>query len=299
MSLFDPDRASWLRDALAPVTPTHVVDVGANPIEPVPYAELLANGGTRLTGFEPQAQAYAKLQKIKGSNETYHQFAVGDGRVRRLYLTRHDSMTSFFRGDMEGCRYLGRFGPALEVTEEVDLQTVALDNAAEVGDFHLLKIDIQGGETAVFRGATKRLSRAIAVIPEVRFYQLYHDEPMHAGVDADLRARGYALHKFMFSKALTLPTSQMKRLSAKRNANQLIDGDAVYIRDLAQPERYSDEDLKHLAILSDGVWFSFDLVVRCLDMLAARGAVAGAAASDYVDRLPDSHKAQPLKRGAE
>lgn len=286
---FDRDRKQWLRDTLQPARPTHIVDVGANPIEDVPYKALLDAGCCKLTGFEPQQHAFEKLLKIKGPHEEYHQFAVGDGQTRTLYLTQHDSMTSFYKGDFNSTNFLRRFGPALKVTQEVELETVALDGS-DVADFDLLKIDIQGGETIVFDGANDKLTRAVAVVPEVRWYQLYEGEPMFAGVDSDLRARGYALHKFMFNKGLILPNSQLDRMNAAASGNQLIDGDAVYIRDLAYPDNYSDEDLKHLAILSDGVWESYDLTLRCIDMLIARGALKPIMAKRYWDRLPYTQK---------
>lgn len=282
---FDANRSAWLRDVLKPSRLTHIVDVGANPVEPVPYEGLLASGGCTLTGFEPQKEAFEKLQKIKGPNETYHQFAVGDGRVRQLYLMTHDTMTSFFEGDDEAIGYLRRFSGSLKTKSVEAMETVALD-MADIGDFDLLKIDIQGGETIVFSGAPEKLSRAVAVIPEVRWYRLYRDEPMFAGVDQDLRARGFALHKFMFNKARVLPTSQHGRLLHEANENQLIDGDAVYIRDIVPSNTYSVEQMKHLAILSDGVWFSHDLTVRCLDHLADGKAIPPDTPAKYVDRLP-------------
>ncbi len=286
---FDFERTKWLITTLMADGLTHIVDVGANPIEPVPYSDLLKMGGCKVTGFEPGKVAFQKLQKIKGKNETYHNFAVGDGKTRKLYFTKHDSMSSFYKGDFKGCSYLRRFAGGLEVVEEIDLDTVALDKS-KVPDFQLLKIDIQGGETIVFDGASQKLSNAVAVIPEVRWYQLYEGEPMFAGLDSDLRKRGFALHKFMFNKGLILPTSQYNSMNKEASGNQLIDGDAVYIRDLKNPEAYSDNDLKHLAILSDAVWFSFDLTLRCIDMLADRGAIEKINARRYWERLPHQYK---------
>ncbi len=285
---FSSERTHWLIKTLMADGLTHVVDVGANPIEPVPYGDLLKMGGCKVTGFEPGKVAFEKLQKIKGKNETYHNFAVGDGQTRKLYFTKHDSMSSFYKGDFKGAAFLRRFGPSMEVVGEEDLPTVALDQS-DVPDFDLLKIDIQGGETIVFDGASKKLARAVAVIPEVRWYQLYEGEPMFAGLDSDLRARGFALHKFMFNKGLILPNSQFEHMEPEASGNQLIDGDAVYIRDLKNPDAYSDNDLKHLAILSDAVWFSFDLTLRCLDMLIQRGAIERINARRYRERMPSKY----------
>ena len=48
-----------------------IVDIGANPIGgPPPYESLLSRGVGRLTGFEPQADAFAKLMAVARPNET-------------------------------------------------------------------------------------------------------------------------------------------------------------------------------------------------------------------------------------
>ena len=94
------------------------------------------------------------------------------------------------------------------------------------------------------------------------------------------------MHKFLHLKGLSLRGGLNTGLHKRRHRNQLIDGDAAFIRDLTDPEDVPDETLKHLAILADAVLESFDLAVRCLDLLIARGADAslkdrgGKAAAD-------------------
>ena len=63
-------HTALLLAALAPARKTAVVDVGANPINEAPYAALLRMGGCHVTGFEPQADAFAALQKTITPDET-------------------------------------------------------------------------------------------------------------------------------------------------------------------------------------------------------------------------------------
>jgi hypothetical protein len=64
---------------------THVVDIGANPIEGAPaYRPILDAQLCRITGFEPQASALAELNLKKGANEAYFPHAVGDGQEHTL-----------------------------------------------------------------------------------------------------------------------------------------------------------------------------------------------------------------------
>lgn len=61
---------------------------------------------------------------------------------------------------------LGRFHDPASVVERVTVETGSLDCIDEIPEFDLLKIDIQGGEVAVFEAAIEKLSTAIAVITE-------------------------------------------------------------------------------------------------------------------------------------
>jgi len=89
-----------LEKILKPRRLIEVVDIGANPIdgEP-PYKPLLASGLCRVTGFEPQQEALAQLQKIKGPNERYLPDVVGDGEKHMLNVCRASGMTSLFKPD--------------------------------------------------------------------------------------------------------------------------------------------------------------------------------------------------------
>jgi hypothetical protein len=76
---------------------THVVDIGANPVdgEP-PYKSLLDAQLCRLTGFEPQPAALAELTRKKSANGTYLPYAVGDGGEHTLNLCAYSGWTSLF-----------------------------------------------------------------------------------------------------------------------------------------------------------------------------------------------------------
>jgi hypothetical protein len=64
-----------------------VVDIGANPIDSAPpYAQLLRAGDADVVGFEPNSEALEKLNRMKGSNETYLPYALGDGETHTLHI---------------------------------------------------------------------------------------------------------------------------------------------------------------------------------------------------------------------
>ena len=145
---------------LSPERLTDVVDVGANPIdgEP-PYTPMLDAGLCRVTGFEPQHEALLELQRKKGPNERYLPYAVGDGDLHTLNICRASGMTSLFEPDPVTLSLFEFLKPLAEVIERVLLQTRRLDDISEIQHVDFLKIDIQGGELAVFKGGRSKAHR--------------------------------------------------------------------------------------------------------------------------------------------
>ena len=278
------EATAFLLAELGVLRKTTIVDVGANPVNPPPYAELLKSGACKVVGFEPQQDAFAQLQQVKSEDEIYFPFAVGDGNPIDLRIYKSSGMTSIFDLYARALRAVGMGIPAM--LDKVKLETVALDSIPDLPPFDLLKIDIQGGENLVFGGAKRVMTQAVAVIVELRYLRLYHGEPMLGGVDTELRSQGFYLHKFMFAKSLPLRNSQIHRLKSKLVSDQLVDGDGIYIKNIATPDKLDDEQIKHLAILGAGVFASHSLVLFCLDQLVKRGAVRAELPAAYVDVLP-------------
>lgn len=265
---------------------TTFCDVGANPIHEPPYAQLLRFGACRVVGFEPNPDAFAELEKAKGPNEIYFPLAVGDGKTHVLHLYRNSGLSSIYPPHLPGLQALGRRRWA-QMDRDVEMKTVALDKIADLPTIDCVKIDIQGGEKIVFENARRVMASAVAVIVEVRWMQLYEGEPMSGGVDEELRAQGFMLHKFIFNKSTMLVNSQMRNLSRRANADQLIDGDAIYLRHPGKLDELSEEQLCHMAVLGGSVLSSHSLTVAVLDELVRRGKIDRRAPANYVAALPE------------
>lgn len=243
-----------------------------------------------VIGFEPQAEAYEQLQRTKGPNESYHPNAVGDGRTHQLNIYRSSGFTSLFLPHLPAAKVYGG-SRWTRILHTIDLPTVALDDLPDLAPFDMLKIDIQGGEKLVMESARRVLTEVVAVVVELRYLKLYEDEPMVGGVDQCLREQGFMLHKFLFNKSRPMPNSQTARLNRRRTADQLIDGDAVYLRHPGMVDTYSDAQLMHLAVLSAGVFSSHSVALFALDELVSRGHISDTIPSRYVDALPDEYRA--------
>lgn len=136
------------------------------------------------------------------------------------------------------------------------------------------------------------------VITEVRFYQLYENEPMFGGVDTELRKQGFQLLKINAIKSRIVPNSQQYSINRPIIRSQWIDGDAIYIRDLGKLDNYSDDQLRHLSLLACGVFESYDVTLFCLDELVKRGAIDASIPEDFVNTFPAKMRETPEHRKA-
>ena len=281
-------RALW--DLLGPARKTRIVDVGANPINPAPYDALRDAEMVEVWAFEPQQSAYEALLKDKRSGQHVLPVAVGNGGQETLYICGSSGFTSLLKPNQAFLEYMNRWQNDMRVIEEVSIETTRFDELDDIPDFDLLKIDVQGGEMAVFEHGRTKLNSAMAVITEVAAIPLYEGQPLLDEQMQELRGHGFDLHKFLHMKSAKTgrasPRGFSDRLRRRFHRHQFIDGDAVFVRGLLQLDQQSDEALKHLAILSDAVFQSFDLGVQALTILAERGLVEDMQVQSYIDHLP-------------
>ena len=106
-------------------------------------------------------------------------------------------MTSMLEPKMEVLGAFQWFDTYAEVVDRVPMATVRLDDVPEVEGMDYLKVDVQGGELAVFRGAQARLETAVMVHTEVQFVPFYEEQPLFAEIDQALRDAGFWLHRLL------------------------------------------------------------------------------------------------------
>ena len=279
-------RLQFLIEALGAERPMRILDVGANPVNTPDYQILLEMQGCRVWGFEPDKAAFEALQDKPNAAATYMNAAVGPTGKATFYHHPQNALGSTFPIRPQSVEFLGRPGWHKPDGQTSDITLQALDDMPDLPKPDVLKIDIQGGELGVLQTGQDTLSDAVAIIPEVRFYRLYEGEPMFGEVDTALHRMGFVLHKFLFSKTVGIANSQAGRAKPDVMRNQLMDGDAVYIRNLEDPTALTPLQLKQLALAAAGIFDSLDLTLHCLDRLVERDAVAQDLPAAYVDQLP-------------
>ena len=264
---------------------TAIVDIGANPIDgDPPYKAMLEAGLCTVTGFEPQPDALAELQRRKGPLETYLPYVVGDGESHCLTIAQASGMSSLLRPDARRLALFNGFTEFGAVIDEVEVVAHRLDDIDEVGEFDLLKIDIQGGELGTFRNGRRKLMSAVAVQTEISFVPLYENQPVLGEVDLELRSQGFLPHSFTEIKRWAIAPTVFQG-NFRVGQNQLLEADMVYVRDIAYPERLTDEQLSHLAMIAFHVYGSTDLTAFCILELSRRGRTSADAGARFYDRL--------------
>lgn len=263
-----------LLDILKPERLTEIVDIGANPIdgEPPYLAMLRAGEICRVTGFEPQEAALAKLNDAKSSLEIYLPYAVGDGTEKTLNICSAEGMTSIFKPDRKILKIFHPFDVWGQVNTQKKVLTKTLDSIVEIKNIDFLKIDIQGGELSVFQHGRNKLSNAVVIQTEVSFIPLYEGQPTFGAVDIELRELGFIPHSFPAIKKWMISPLVINN-DPRIPLNQLIEADIVYVKDFTKPENISNEQLKHLALISHICYKSFDLSMRCIAILEERGVL--------------------------
>jgi FkbM family methyltransferase len=241
-----------------------IVDIGANPLDGTPpYDRLLKSGDADIIGFEPNPEALAQLNAMKGPTETYLPHAVGDGGRHTLNFCQAPGMTSLLTPDPAVLDLFHGFPDWGKVMSTEPLDTVRLDDIPETEGIEMIKIDIQGGELMAMSNGVERLKSTLVIQTEVEFLPLYVGQPLFSDVDIFLRGRGFVLHRFFPTVSRVIKPMLIDN-NIYAGLSQLVWADAIFVRDFTRLETYSDiELLKTCAILHD-CYGSIDLVLRLL-----------------------------------
>lgn len=181
-----------------------------------------------ILGFEPDEREFAKLERSKEENAKYFNIGLYErsGEID-LYVTKKQLRSSIYPLNKD---FVYKFpNPERFDTEKViKINVDSLDNQlkqAEIDNIDIIKIDTQGSELPILKGAIETLKNrgVISLEVEVEFAQIYESQPLFSDVDNYLRNFGYQL--------FSLDRYHWKRTIAKnidQKKAQLIYADAIY-----------------------------------------------------------------------
>jgi FkbM family methyltransferase len=170
-----------------------IVDVGAN-VGDWTAAVLRTIRAARVLAIEPAPGPQDRLVARLGSD---HRVVI-DGRAvgarpgrARLNITSHSHATSL-RAPRSEMNALYRWG-GWDVVDQVDVEVTTLDELVQGQDVRLLKIDVQGTETEVLKGAAKTLESTAALLLEVTLVSHYEGDVTFPGLHEQVSVAGFEL----------------------------------------------------------------------------------------------------------
>lgn len=171
-----------------------IVDIGAHhgqfalfAVERFPHATLHS--------FEPLPAARERLERVVGADSRvrlYDVAASNEAGTAVFHVSRLDDSSSLLP---IGERYVEAW-PGTEQASEIQVRTARLDDALDLDAIRrptLLKIDVQGAELDVLRGAESLLQRVDEVYLEASFMEFYSEQELAGEIVAYLHERGFRL----------------------------------------------------------------------------------------------------------
>lgn len=172
-----------------------VLDVGANVGQ---FTRELRGGGYRgrVISFEPLSEAFATLNRNAGGDPSWESknFAIGsDDRQQQINISARDSSSSLMEvTSISVDAHPESRSIASETIEVRRLDSVFDDlNASRSNIF--LKVDTQGYELEVLKGAERSLERVVMLQLEMSFVPLYKGQPLFQELHHWVEERGFHL----------------------------------------------------------------------------------------------------------
>jgi FkbM family methyltransferase len=178
--------------------PLLLVDVGARGGLKRDWAA--ARPHLRVLGFEPEQREFEKLaQGTTADDNSTRILNVALHSVQgplEFHVARDRGLSSIFEPNRA---FLDAFPDAarFDTTDTLQVPADTLDNILRlhgIADPDFIKVDTQGSELFVLRGASDALaSSMVGVEVEVEFTPIYSGQPLFADVDSFMRGLGYLL----------------------------------------------------------------------------------------------------------
>jgi len=232
-----------------------IANIGCRPIGggPEPFESILEYfSGSQIIGFETDKELCEKLNKESSNSYKFFYQALGQKNEKRKFYNTIDPMCSslYEPNDKLLEKYQNLQMSKLKNISEID--TVSLDNFClknQIEKIDLIKIDIQGGELDVFKGAEKILKDTLFIVSEAEFLPLYINQPLFGDIHNFLIKKD-----FMFNKFLSFGGRAIKPIIIKNNVNievtQYLWTDALFVRDLETIKKLDDQKILKLSVFS-------------------------------------------------
>ncbi len=230
--------------------PITVIDIGARANSNRQWHHFGAD--LRYVGFEPHAEECARLNAVTPDTATFYPFALArEPGKATLHVHDNPTSSSLYPPDPEVLKRFA-FRDNMRVVESRGLELTTLDLALDdkaVGPVDFIHVDAEGADLDILRGGenTLRAPSLFGLCTEVRLNRFMRT-PVFSEVDAFLRGFAFDLYDLDVDResraALPYPVARDHRhdvdptqpILGPSVRGQVFWGDALYFRDLVDPE---------------------------------------------------------------
>lgn len=250
--------------ALLAATPLQVFDVGARGGLQQHWEGIRQYSA--FVGFEPEEREAERLTRSAAPNETYVCAALhGAVEAVDFYQCVVPARSSIYPPNLDVIQEIYGTTESYRIARSERIEATTIDtlvSSRRVAAPDFLKLDTQGSELEILKGATHALDRSVVAIEsEVEFLQLYSGQPVFADVDSFLRAHDFVFVGFLrtftksdlrqfslrgetgYANAVEFLSTWASRLvpphGASAGLSQLIYGDALYFKGVSTLLRYA------------------------------------------------------------
>ncbi len=145
-----------------------------------------------IHAFEPLEPEGKLLQSVVTDPLTYYPVALGAnaGEATFHVTSRRDSSSLLMPGSVQ------QAASGVTLTTSINVRVARLADIVDLATLPrpiLMKIDVQGGELDVLKGAADKLQLIDSIYTEVSFVPLYERQPLASDITSFLHERGFAL----------------------------------------------------------------------------------------------------------
>jgi FkbM family methyltransferase len=266
-----------------------IIEIGALKLnkEKESFYELLDYfPSSKIIGFEIEKEVCEKMNSESLKGIKYYPYALGKANEKRkLYITQHPMCSSLYKPN----ETFNKLYNNLEVTnlkDEIEIDTITLDyfiDKHDIGNIDFIKIDVQGAELDIFKGASNALKNVLNIVCEVEFIDIYENQPLFGDICNYL-----SQYNLMFNKFLGLAGRAIKPVKLDNNLNkpsQHMWSDAVFVHHILKIHDLNNIQLIKLSLLAC-VYYSLDLTFYCLSIYDKRNSTS--FARDWMTKISDT-----------
>jgi FkbM family methyltransferase len=199
------DREIIIKKTINVSNPT-IFDIGGHIGQSIDYLKRIFPN-SNMYSFEPDPDSFKELQKKNSKSVKVFNIAISDKEGKVIFFKNNISHTnSIYKINLDSVdsikatkeRALNNSTYKNEINKEIEVESTTLKKFTDdnnISHIDLLKIDVQGAEDSVLRGAD--LSIVDNIIVEISLYDFYEKSSNFSDIEKILLPKGFYLHSIL------------------------------------------------------------------------------------------------------